>query len=71
MVTRWLQTPPSESLRLIATLIEALQRQGVAEPGTALVAYRGIQTVTVLVRPAGWQPDELAAVRAFAQAAPL
>jgi hypothetical protein len=31
-----------------------------------LAAYRGIQTLTVLVKPAGWAPDELARLREFA-----
>ena len=66
--TRWLQTPPSESLRLIATLVEALARRGIAHPGEALVAYRGIQTITVLVQPDGWSAEELAAVREFTAA---
>lgn len=65
VATRWLQTPPSEDLRLMATVIEALARRG-ADPAAALVAYRGIQTLTVLAQPDGWQPVELAAVRAFA-----
>ena len=66
--TRWLQTPPSESLRLVATLIEALERRGIARPGDALVAYRGIQTITALVQPDGWSAEELAAVREFISA---
>ena len=66
--TRWLQTPPSESVRLIATLIEALARRGIARPGDSLVAYRGIQTITVLVQPDGWSAEELAAVREFTAA---
>ncbi len=63
--TRWLQTPPSESLRLIATLVEALERRGVTDPGDAIIAYRGIQTITAIVCPAGWRDDELAQVRRF------
>lgn len=65
VVTRWFQTPPSEDLRTLATLIEALQKRGVANPQDALVAYRSIQTVTSLVQPDGWAPDELTEVRTF------
>jgi hypothetical protein len=68
VATRWLQTPPSESVRLIATLVEALVQRGIAHPGDSLVAYRGIQTITVLVQPDGWSADELASVRAFTAA---
>lgn len=67
VVTRWLQTPPSEDLRLWATLIEALERSG-ADPGGALVVYRGIQTATALAQPDGWSVEELATVRSFAVA---
>lgn len=65
VATRWLQTPPSEDLRLLATLVEALERLS-ADSHDALVAYRGIQTVTALIQPDGWSADELAAVRSFA-----
>ncbi|MCX7670049.1 MAG: hypothetical protein N2439_08250, partial [Anaerolineae bacterium] len=68
VVTRWLQTPPSESLRLIASLVEALERRGVADPPRTLLAYRGIQTITVIVAPDGWRSDELAAARRFLEA---
>jgi hypothetical protein len=63
--TRWLQIPPSEDLRLVATVSEALAQHGVDQPGKALVAYRGIQTLTVLAKPDGWQAQELARVRAY------
>lgn len=65
VISRWLQTPPSESLRLIATLAEAMQRRGLSNPGQLLVAYRGIQTMTVLVAPRGWESTQLAALREF------
>jgi hypothetical protein len=47
--------------------VEALEQRGVARPQEALVALRGIQTMTVLARPAGWTAAELAQVRAFAE----
>ncbi len=67
VVTRWLQTPPSEELRLAATLVEALEGSGEVAPSQALVAYRGIQTMTFLVQPDSWQAAELDAVRRFAE----
>ncbi|HEX9616935.1 MAG TPA: hypothetical protein VGA03_05925 [Anaerolineales bacterium] len=65
VVSRWLQTPPSEEVRLVATLVEALQRRSLARPEQAIVAYRGIQVLTALVQPDGWSAAELAEVRAF------
>jgi len=64
-VTRWMQTPPSESLRLAATLIEALEQDNVQEPSKALVLYRGVQTITAVVQADGWTTSELAQVRSF------
>jgi hypothetical protein len=65
VVSRWLQTPPSEEVRLIATLNEALRRRGIARPDQATLAYRGVQVMTVLVQPDGWSSAELAKVRSF------
>jgi len=65
VVTRWLQTPPSEELRTLATLIEALDRVGVDDPVSRLVAYRGIQTMTYLVQPGGWRDEQLELIRDF------
>jgi len=65
VVTRWLQTPPSEELRMLATLIEALNRLEIENHGSKLVAYRGIQTMTYLVSPAGWQDEQLDLMRDF------
>ncbi len=63
VMTRWAQIPPSESLRMVATVVEALERRGQTNPGDALLVYRGVQTVTLLVQPDGWSQDELARVR--------
>ncbi|MBS1249770.1 MAG: hypothetical protein MAG431_01354 [Chloroflexi bacterium] len=65
VISRWAQSPPSESLRLVATLAESLARRGVEHPEETLLAYRGIQTFTVLVKPAGWTERELGAARDF------
>jgi hypothetical protein len=65
--TRWLQIPPSEDLRLVATVAKAMARRGVGQPGERLVVYRGIQTLTVLAKPDGWQSQELELVREFAR----
>jgi hypothetical protein len=65
VVSRWAQTPPSESLRLIATLVEALEIDRSLPAGEALVAYRSIQTVTTLVKSGGWTQAELESARAF------
>lgn len=65
VVTRWLQTPASEELRLLATIIEALEQLGIEAPGSQLVAFRGIQTMTYLVQTGGWEQGQLDKIRAF------
>ena len=63
--SRWLQTPPSESLRSLTTITQALSAQGITDPEQVIAAYRGIQTMTFLIKPFGWEPDELKALREF------
>ena len=71
VITRWLQTPPSESIRLIAMLEEAYKisqsttGHDDAKLADTLVAYRGIQTFTAIVQPDGWSHSELAQLRLF------
>jgi hypothetical protein len=60
--TRWLQTPPSEETRLFALAVAALERRNI-DPGAALVFFRGYNTATVLVQPAGFAPAEVQAIR--------
>jgi hypothetical protein len=65
VITRWLQTPPSESLRTFALAVEALERSG-GDPHTQIVATRGYNTATILVKKGSFSADELQAVRDFA-----
>jgi hypothetical protein len=63
--TRWLQDPPSEDLRLFALAVSAVEANG-GEPRTQIVALRGYNTATVLVKNGAFSPEELAALRQFA-----
>jgi len=65
VITRWLQTPPSESIRLVATLAAALREHGYPHSDRRLVVYRGIQTITMLVKLQDWTAAELAEIRSF------
>jgi hypothetical protein len=49
VLTRWLQTPPSESLRVLATVVAALERKGVSNPEDHIAAYRSLRTMTFVV----------------------
>ncbi|MBC8504027.1 MAG: class I SAM-dependent methyltransferase, partial [Chloroflexi bacterium] len=65
VISRWLQSTPSESLRLIATLVESLDSRMNASPDELLIAYRGIQSISIIVKPDGWKSDELSVARDF------
>ncbi len=65
---RWLQLPPTESLRLWSLMVEALRRTGVADPAAHLAALRSFQTSLVMAGPAPFPARELDAIRDFATA---
>jgi hypothetical protein len=64
-VTRWLQVPPSESLRAFALAVEAVEQAG-GDPKASIVALRSYQQMLVLIRRGAFTEEELRAVRAFA-----
>lgn len=66
VITRWLQTPLSEELRLYATLIETLEREH-GDPLHQIVAYRGYSTITFLLKRSPFTALELLTVRQFLQ----
>lgn len=70
VVTRWLQNPPSEELRAFALAVTALEQSGL-DPETRIVAFRGYNTATLLVKVRPFSAAELEAIRAFAAARAL
>lgn len=65
VITRWLQMPPSESLRAFALAVTAVEAEG-GDPARQIVAFRGYQTLTLLVKRQPFTEAEVDAVRAFA-----
>jgi len=65
IVTRWLQSPPTEPLRLFALAVTAAERARL-DPARSIIALRGYNTATVLVKRGTFTDVELAAVREFA-----
>ena len=63
---RWLQLPPSESLRLWALVVEALQYSGITQPAAHLAALRSMQTSLILASRSPLGPSGLEAVKTFA-----
>lgn len=67
VASRWLQTPPSEFLRAFILAVEALEGLGL-DARTQIVALRGYNLGTLFIKENLFQQDELAAIRAFAEA---
>ena len=65
VVTRWLQLPPSESLRAFALAVTAVEQSG-GDPARQIAAFRGYATLTLLIKAAPFTPAELESIRRFA-----
>jgi spermidine synthase len=64
-ITRWLSLPPRDALKLFATAVIALEKDGAPNPAARLVMIRGWKTVTVLVKNSDFTPVEIEAVKEF------
>jgi hypothetical protein len=62
VVTRWLQSPPSEELRAFALAVTAIENLG-GDPHAQIVAYRGYNTATMLVKNGSFTAVELDLIR--------
>lgn len=65
VVTRWLQVPPSESIRAFALAVESVEGTG-GNPDTQVVALRSYRQMLILVRQGAFTKAELRVVRDFA-----
>jgi spermidine synthase len=66
-VTRWLSLPPRDALKLFATAVSALERNGVTNPAARLSMIRGWKTVTLLVKNSDFTSNEIAAIKEFSR----
>ena len=62
VVTRWLQATPSESVRMWASLLDALRRAGVADPAAHVLAWRSLEVVAMVASPTPFTAAELQAL---------
>lgn len=67
VVSRWLQIPPSESLRAGALAVTALEKTGVQRPERSLVVVRSLQTALILVKKGDFTAQEIESVRRFCE----
>lgn len=64
VLTRWMQAPPREITKLLATVIAAQERLG-ARPANRIALIRGWNTATLVVKNGDFNASELAALRTF------
>ena len=67
VVTRWLQSPPSEEVRACLLLAEALARVGVAAPSTHVLAFRSWSTAMLLAKRIPFGSEEIARWKVFCE----
>jgi len=65
VLTRWLTTPPAESVRAWSTVLDGMRETGVADPQARVAAFRGMRTSTVLVSARPWTAAEMQEIRRF------
>jgi hypothetical protein len=63
---RWLQTPPSEEIRLLVLAIEALGNRGI-DASEAVIMLRSYANAVLLVSPDGFSSSDLGHVEEFAR----
>ncbi|MEA3327593.1 MAG: hypothetical protein U9R53_09880 [Chloroflexota bacterium] len=66
VITRWLQEEPSEWLRTFALVVTALEGQNL-DPSTQIVALRGYNTGTLLVKRSPFTSEEIETLRIFSE----
>ncbi len=65
ILTRWLQNPPTETLRTLATIEMALRDRGINQPGEHIAAFRSLRTMTFVVSKQPLNDIERTSIRAF------
>ena len=66
-ITRWLKLPPRDSLKLVATVIDALRKEGITDAGQQLALIRSWNTSTLLVKNGEFAASEIEVIREFAR----
>jgi hypothetical protein len=67
VISRWLQLPPSEALRVGALAVTALERNEVPHPERRLVVIRSMRTALLLVKNGEFSAEEIETVRSFCE----
>lgn len=67
VIHRWLQTPPSESVRVLALAVSAVEQAGIENPERHVIALRSLYTALLLVGRDQFTPDQIETVKAFSE----
>ncbi len=62
-ITRGIQTPPRDNLKIFATVASALRRSGVRAPAEHLVVIRDFLAVCTIVKPTQWTTVQIERLR--------
>ena len=66
-ITRWLKLPPRDALKLFATSLDALKRTDAEGAERHLIALRGLNTTTLLVKNGAVTEAEIDAAKKFSE----
>ncbi|HOP63846.1 MAG TPA: hypothetical protein PK358_03695 [Spirochaetota bacterium] len=64
-VTRWITTPPRDSLKMFNTAAESLRSMGMTDPGRRMLAIRSVQTMTLLISESPFSPADIRFAKKF------
>ncbi|HOV86937.1 MAG TPA: SAM-dependent methyltransferase [Syntrophobacteraceae bacterium] len=67
VLTRWLRIPPRETLKLVATVIAAMERSGIRDPQNRLALVRSWNTATLLVKNGSFSREDLQRIETFCE----
>jgi len=64
-LTRWVQVPPSEGVRLMPLAIATLEGLDITRPDQHMAAIRSFQTLTLLVKESPFNREDIATIKNF------
>jgi spermidine synthase len=66
-ITRWIDLPPRDAIKLFATAVEALQASGIDDPAMHLAWVRSWNSITLVIKKAKLTRGQIDALHAFAE----
>ncbi len=64
-ITRWINVPPRDTLKLLATAAAALEHSGIRAPAEQLFLLRSSQTATLVIKNSPYSAAEIATLQAY------